>query len=463
MVDLDAVNLVKEALKSGKSENQVVVLMRQAGYSDQAIVDVLAEAKRGASPVDELARRMAARNMPAQPNLPRLGPQSLPSQPPTLQPMPLPSSGLDKSIIGMFKLAINSFLHPAETAKKIKGSVSMVDGAKLLAIMGVALTLIISILMLIGVMLLGSIASVANASLNFGAFLVPWITWTVIMLVVMPLALLLGWVIGTGILWVGAKILGGARSYSEFAAEMAFAQVGISLANVVVIIIEFIIMAVVAVNAVAAMISAFTAGGALGILGAFATFASTMIIGWMITGLIGLVFGIYALYVFVVFIRESMELSTLKAIVAIFLPLIVIFILGVVASVMVWYWVSPLTSGFTTTYPSGGGTTQYGLVVTSAYKNSSYDGCKSMDIRNSGGVTIAQNTIFDIYTSSAGFVGKHVIITNELGPGQTGTFDIVSFPYASSPKSSIPTGSYLLRLAVFSAPNVISADTPFDC
>ena len=91
MVDADAVNLVKEALKSGKSEKEVIALMKQAGYADQSIADVLAEVRGGASPADELARRIAVKNnIPVQPNLPRLGPRNLPSQPPAMQPMSAP-------------------------------------------------------------------------------------------------------------------------------------------------------------------------------------------------------------------------------------------------------------------------------------------------------------------------------------------------------------------------------------
>lgn len=224
MVDTEAVNLVREALKSGKTEAEVVALMKQAGYTDPAISEILTEAKKDAYPVDELARKLAEKNrIPLQEDLPKLGPPTLPSQPPTLQPMPAPGSGLDKSIIGMFKLAIDAFLHPAETSKKVKGSVSMGDSAKLLAILGIALALIISILMLVGILLLGSLASAATVGVNFSTFFVSWIVVTVIMLIVMPLAILLGWIIGMGIFWISAKILGGTRSYSKFAAEMAFA------------------------------------------------------------------------------------------------------------------------------------------------------------------------------------------------------------------------------------------------
>ena len=464
MVDVDAVNLVREALKSGKSENEVVVLMKQAGYTDVAISETLAEAKRGIYPADELARRIAEKNnIPLQQSMPKLGPANLPSQPPLMQPMPVPVYGLDKSIIAMFKLSIDAFFHPADTFKKIKGGVSMGDGAKLIGLCGIAVALIISIFMLVGMLLLGSLAS-AVANIDMGTFFVSWIIITIAMLIVVPIAMLIGWIIGAGILWISAKVLGGTRSYSEFAAEMVFPQVGISLANMVVVIIEFIIMAVVAVNAVAAIVSAFTTGGSLGILSAFAAFAGTMMIGGIITGLISLVFGIYALYVLVVFIRESMGLGTLKAILAILLPGIIVAVLAVLA-VGAFQWFSPLTFGSPTdNYGYGGGTTtQYAPTILMSYRNSTHDGCMSMDIRNSGGMTIPSDVIFEIKTIGGTATGKYVVIRSELRSGESGNFDIVSSPFDSSAKSSIPLGSYLLRISLLSSSGSDTSDAYFTC
>jgi hypothetical protein len=466
MVDLDAVNLVREALKSGKTENEVVVLMKQAGYIDVAISEILAVAKRGVYPADELARRIAEKNnIPLQQTMPKLGPPTIPSQPPLMQPMPVPVSNIDKNIIAMFKLSIDAFLHPAETSKKIKGSVSMGDGAKLIGLCGIAVALIISIFILVGMLLLGTLAS-AVASIDMSMFFVSWIIGTIVMLFVVPIAMLIGWVIGAGILWISAKVLGGTRSYSEFAAEMVFPQVGISLVNIAVIIIEFIIFIIIALNAAASLMSSLSSGGIFGIFSAFAAFTSTMVIGGIITGLISLVVGIYALYVLVVFIKESMEMSTIKAIIAIFLPLVAVIIIGaVIASVMAWYWFMPLTntppSG---TYNDGGGTaTQYAPTILMSYRNSTHDGCMSMDIRNSGGTTILSDTIFDIYTIGGVFLGSHVVVRSELNPGETGNFDIVSSPFNSDAKSSVPIGSYFLRLSLFNAQNVTSSDIYFTC
>jgi hypothetical protein len=471
MADVEAVNLVREALKSGKTEAEVVALMRQAGYTDPAVSEILTEAKKGAYPADELARRIAEKNnIPVQQNLPKLGPSNLPSQLPRVQPMPISSSGLDKSIIGMFKLAIDTFLHPGEASKKIKGNVSMGDGAKLIALCGIVVALITSIFILVGMLLLGSLASVATGGLNFDTFLVSWVVMTVAMLIAMPIGLLIGWIIGTGIVWISAKILGGKRSFSAFASEMAFPQVGISLANIVVAIIEFVIMVVIAMNAVASLMSALAGGGLLGVFGAFGAFASTMMIGGIITGLISLVVGIYALYVLVVFIRESMEMSTLRAIVAIFLPLIAIIIIGaVIASVMVGYWFTPLTNNLpngTYTYgggSTGGGVTEYILDVLKAYKNPDGDACMSMDVKNNGFSTIPSDVIFEVKKADGTPTGNYVVIRSELSPGESGNFDIVSSPFDSSAKSSIPIGDYLLRLSPMMGSTAISPDIDFVC
>lgn len=98
MVDTEAVNLVREALKSGKTEAEVVALMKQAGYTDPAISEILTEAKRDAYPVDELARRIAEKNKikPSQ-DMPKPEPQTVPTQ----QPMGAAPSNINKSIIGL--------------------------------------------------------------------------------------------------------------------------------------------------------------------------------------------------------------------------------------------------------------------------------------------------------------------------------------------------------------------------
>ncbi len=60
MADPEAVNLVKEALASGKTEQEVIVLMKQAGYTDQAVSEVMSVIK--GQPGDELARKIAEKN-----------------------------------------------------------------------------------------------------------------------------------------------------------------------------------------------------------------------------------------------------------------------------------------------------------------------------------------------------------------------------------------------------------------
>jgi len=198
----------------------------------------------------------------------------------------------------------------------------------------------------------------------------------------------------------------------------------------------------------------------MGIFGAFAAFTSTMVVGGMITGLISLVFGLYCLYVLVVFVRESMEMSTLKAVIAIFLPVIVIFIIGAVASVMVWYWINPLTSG----PPSGGSTTtQYNLIVDAVYKNSSRDGCMSVDMKNTGFSTVPSGVGFEIKNMDGTPTGNYVVVRSELSPGESGTFDIVYALFDSSATTSVPIGSYYLRLSSTMGSSVTSSDIYFAC
>ncbi len=80
MADPEAVNLVKEALASGKTEQEVIILMKQAGYTDQAVSEVMAELK--GQPGDELAKRIAEKN--------RISlAQAAPKQQPVMQQMPV--------------------------------------------------------------------------------------------------------------------------------------------------------------------------------------------------------------------------------------------------------------------------------------------------------------------------------------------------------------------------------------
>ena len=82
MADPEAVELVKEALASGKTEQEVIALMKQAGYTDQAVSEVMAEIR--GQPGDELARAVAEKNrIPLAQDAPRRA-----AAQPAMQPMP---------------------------------------------------------------------------------------------------------------------------------------------------------------------------------------------------------------------------------------------------------------------------------------------------------------------------------------------------------------------------------------
>lgn len=79
MVDQDAVNLVKEALASGRNQQEIVSLMKQAGYTDAAISEVMTGIKQPQQ--DDVAAKIAAKNnLPMGQDLPKLGPAALPMQ-----------------------------------------------------------------------------------------------------------------------------------------------------------------------------------------------------------------------------------------------------------------------------------------------------------------------------------------------------------------------------------------------
>ena len=78
MADLEAVKIVKEALGSGRTEKEVIGFLKAAGYPDDAISDIMSEAKGVPEPGEG----------PAPAPLPKLGPPELPSQQPAAQPKP---------------------------------------------------------------------------------------------------------------------------------------------------------------------------------------------------------------------------------------------------------------------------------------------------------------------------------------------------------------------------------------
>jgi len=148
---------------------------------------------------------------------------------------------------------------------------------------------------------------------------------------------------------------------------------------------------------------------------------------------------------------------------------VLLIAIAVISAVAVWYWVAPLTSAQAT--PSAA---QYAFVATNVYKNSAGN-CTAIDLKNSGGTTIAGFTVFEIRPISGGTsTGRYVnlTVTNSsyatmsapLSSGTTLNFNIsnVNGSYnATGPGVSV--GSYLLRAV--GGPSGISGftDVYFTC
>jgi len=144
---------------------------------------------------------------------------------------------------------------------------------------------------------------------------------------------------------------------------------------------------------------------------------------------------------------------------------VLLIAIAVISAVAVWYWVAPLTSAQPT--PS---TTQSAFIVTSVYKNGTSDGCGSMDVMNSGGVTIPASTIFEIRTQATGaqIVGKFLNINTALTPGTTANFNLTNMSsFAAqgvSANNSVALGTYVLRASRLSTSSISGfADVYFTC
>jgi flagellin-like protein len=138
---------------------------------------------------------------------------------------------------------------------------------------------------------------------------------------------------------------------------------------------------------------------------------------------------------------------------------VLLIAIAVISAVAVWYWVAPLTSAQAT--PS---TSQYGFVVTNAYKNvSNSSGCGALDIKNSGGVTIPNNTTFEVFTISGTTTSKYVVVNSTaLTPGTTLNLFISNLPTPNN--TLIAIGSYMLRASVKSGASISGfSDVYFTC
>lgn len=120
---------------------------------------------------------------------------------------------------------------------------------------------------------------------------------------------------------------------------------------------------------------------------------------------------------------------------------VLLIAIAVISAVAVWYWVSPLTSAQAT--PS---TTQYGFVITTAYKNSTSGNCVTLDIKNSGGASIPATTTFEVRWINGTNAGKYVNVTSALTSGSTSNFNIANTAAgAYAGNGGIAVGSYFVR------------------
>ena len=142
---------------------------------------------------------------------------------------------------------------------------------------------------------------------------------------------------------------------------------------------------------------------------------------------------------------------------------VLLIAIAVIAAVAVWYWVSPMTGSQPT--PA---TSQYGYAVVNKYMNSTSTGCNRVDIKNSGGLTLPTNTIFEIrYQTNGSETYKYLNISYALSPGQTSLYNMTNSSYmhlAASGANSIPLGTYVLRASTASSGSISGfSDVYFTC
>ncbi len=137
---------------------------------------------------------------------------------------------------------------------------------------------------------------------------------------------------------------------------------------------------------------------------------------------------------------------------------VLLIAIAVISAVAVWYWVAPLTSP-----QAAPSTVQYGVSYNNIYKTSTGN-CTTIDIRNSGGLSIPANTAFQILPIAGGnATGRYVNITTTLTSGSTSNFVIGLINGSNSTPPGLAVGSYLLR--VYASPSGLTGytDAPFTC
>jgi len=136
---------------------------------------------------------------------------------------------------------------------------------------------------------------------------------------------------------------------------------------------------------------------------------------------------------------------------------VLLIAIAVISAVAVWYWVAPLTSAQAT--PS---TSQYGFVITSTYKNSTTGNCTTVDLKNSGGISIPINTAFEARWLNGTSSGKYVNVTTALTSGSTSNYNIANTLLGAA-GTGIQVGSYFLRVVGGSSGVTGFTDVYFTC
>ncbi|MFQ5405531.1 MAG: YIP1 family protein [Candidatus Micrarchaeia archaeon] len=173
----------------------------------------------------------------------------------------------------------SALLKPKETFAKEKANASLTEGVKQIAVAAAAGGLVVGLIILV-ISLLGGPAGLVAGLIG----VVGGVAGAVIFAVIFSL-------IGNGITWIIAKVLGGAGSFSTQYYVAALYTAPVILANI-----------------------------ALGIIP-------------VIGSLVGLLVGLYSIYLSVLMVKEVHQMSTLKAAVVVLLPAITLGILVVLGLV----------------------------------------------------------------------------------------------------------------------------------
>ena len=147
---------------------------------------------------------------------------------------------------------------------------------------------------------------------------------------------------------------------------------------------------------------------------------------------------------------------------------VLLIAIAVISAVAVWYWVAPLTGK--QAMPE---TSQKGYIVSETYFNVTNNTCNGIDLRNTGGLTIASGTIFEIRDYTTGkqvgingtnpTIPAYINMTYDLTPGNTNFYNISQFGIASN-RTGVPLGTYVVRPSATYSPSIIGlADQLLTC